>query len=366
MNDKIFTVEEALSLALALAKKGLGRTSPNPPVGCVILDKNYRFLSAGFHARAGGPHAESEALKKIKNKSRLKGAHVFVTLEPCCHQGKTPPCAKALAEYSLASLTYGAKDPFTKGRGLKYLKKKTKLKIRQAKFHLKEMEELVRPFTFSCLHKKPFVSLKAGVSLDGSLALQNGKSQWITSLAARRHSHLLRAQAEAVLIGVKTLLKDNPRLIARKKNHKNKVIILDSKGESFSFLPKARILKNRDKESVIVCCDLGAKKLKPPAGVTVKFFKTIGGVFPLSALLKNLYKENQIHSILAEGGAFTFSEFLRQKEAQKLYLYQAPVILGRGLNWSGALLLKSLGSKIRLSSLKCEKIGPDFLFTGQF
>ncbi len=436
---KKFSPKQAMRLALQSAEKGLGWVEPNPPVGCVILDSNYQFLSAGWHKKYGDDHAEIQALKKITNKKKLNGAQVFITLEPCHHTGKTPSCAKALTQYPIQSVTYGAEDPFTDKKGLKHLQKKG-VQIIRSPFFQEEMEKLVATFKFSFLSKKPFVSLKAGTSLDGMIALKDGKSQWITNEKAREHAHFLRATHSAVLIGVGTFLKDNPQLnirLNRFKEKKNKVIILDPKGKSLPALLQSKLLKVHSPDQIIIICSAKIKNhqtkaLSDSIGIRIKFFKTImeserthiadknvvertqthiadknvvertqthiadknnnenemnnlnytnkeliysnkepihtntKELFPLPDILKNLYQEEKIQSILVEGGAFCHSQFLKKKVAQRLYLYIAPRIIGRGKSWSQDFSIKNLSESLNLQSVKALSLGNNFLLEGFF
>ena len=358
---------------------------PNPPVGCVILDSDYQFLSSGYHKKYGSDHAEVDALRKIENKNLLKGAHVFVTLEPCHHTGKTPPCSLELVKYPIQSLTYGAEEPFTRKKGLDFLKEKGIEVIRNFDFQ-KEMENLIAPFKFSFLNKKSFVSLKVASSLDGVVSLENGKSQWITGEPARNHGHFLRATHSAILIGVGTLLTDNPQLNIRVdpfKSKKNKVVILDPEGKSFSFLPKSRLLEAHSPKDVTVCCldkvkrnTLGVNQISVPLLSASRLEKqkvsedspliNKKNIFSLPHLLKVLYQEEQIQSVLVEGGAFSWSEFLKQKAAQKLYLYMAPKIIGKGLKWSKNFTLPKLSDSKSLDSVTFQSVGNDFLIKGSF
>lgn len=355
--------------ALQEAKKGLGWVEPNPPVGCVILGSDYKLLASGYHEKYGGDHAEVCTLKKIKNKALLKGAHVFVTLEPCHHQGKTPPCSWELAKHPIQSLTYGMEDPFTEKRGLDYLQEKG-VNITRSSDYQKEMEDLVAPFKFTVLNKTPFVSLKIASSLDGIIALENGESKWITSEKSREHAHFLRAQHSAVLIGVNTFLTDNPRLDIRVnpfKSKKNKVVILDPQGRSFSSLSESNLLKAHSPDQIIMCCFDQVKIKNNSAGVKIKKNPTEGKkYFPLSSLLKILYQEEKIHSVLVEGGAFCWSQFLKQRAAQKLYLYMAPRIIGEGRRWSKDFTIQNLSQSKVLDSGKFQSIGDDFLLEGFF
>lgn len=366
---KTLSPKQAMCLALQEAKRGLGWVEPNPPVGCVILDSDYRLLSSGHHEKYGENHAEVCALKKIKNKKLLKGAHVFITLEPCHHQGKTPPCSLALANYSIHSLTYGEEDFFTEKKGLNYLREKG-VNIFQNLDYKKELKDLIAPFRFTILNRKPFVSLKVASSLDGIIALENGESRWITGENSREHAHFLRAQHAAVLIGVNTLLKDNPRLNIRVdpfKKKKNKVIILDPEGKSFSFLSESDLLKAHPPERIIVCCSDQVRKKSFSSEIKVAAFPLKKEkYFSLSSLLQFLYQEEEIYSVLVEGGAFCWSQFLKQKAVQKLYLYVAPKIIGSGLRWSKGFTIQKLSESGVLNSMAFQPMGDDFLIEGMF
>ncbi len=384
----IMTDHQAMKKAIKEAQKGVGGVEPNPPVGCVILDKNSQFLSSGYHKKWGGSHAEAEALKKIKDKKKLKSAKVFLTLEPCHHYGKTPPCSYALARASVASLTYGALDPSVRGAGLRFLKNQG-VKVCFFKDLQAELKALIKPFVFSFVHKKAFVSLKMATSLNGLIsppfASEKGlvakgqavplKRQWISQAAARRHSHFLRASHQAVLVGVSTLLKDNPRLNIRHpsfKGQKNQVIILDPGGKSLSFLPSSRLLKAHKPCDILIVSSLSKQKITGLAGgllksgLKVKTLAEKNRCFDLSSLLKFCYREEGIKSVLVEGGGFTWSEFLNQNQVQKLYLYMAPLLISpeEGFYWSR--FFKPKAKKCRLKITQLQKVGGDFLMEGDF
>lgn len=356
---------EAMQLAIEHGKKGAGLVSPNPLVGCVILDKNFELIGAGHHALYGGPHAEINAINSVKDKSALQGAHLFVTLEPCAHEGKTPSCAKALAKLSLASVTFGLIDPnpLVAGQGQKILQEAN---VKTEKFNelKEELEELSEIFLHSMRTQTPFVALKVAASLDGQIALQNGESRWITGESARQHVQYLRGCFDAVLVGANTVLKDNPRLNARDPRFaekKSKVVIFDPDGRSFSFLKDSALLKVRAAENVVlvvkpgVANDLGC--------VTIEADLDASGNFDLSQVLQKLFHLG-LRSVLVEGGAQVVSSFLNQRRAQRVFLFLAPKVLGRGLAWSSGFSIDRLEDALQLVRPKVTSIGTDLLVSG--
>ena len=237
--DKIWTLREAMLLAIAEGSKGAGWVSPNPQVGCVILSSSGRLLSTGFHRKYGGPHAEVWALKALEKASDLEGAIVVVTLEPCAHEGKTPSCAKALAKLPISKVVYGLVDPnpLVAGQGLDIIRN-AGIKVECITEFFPELtaplEQLCEHFLMNQNQKRPFVSLKVATSLDGIMAMKGGESQWISGPESRARVQFLRATHDAVLVGSGTILVDNPRLNSRDSNYEgkdpNKVIILDRRG----------------------------------------------------------------------------------------------------------------------------------------
>ncbi|HEW81509.1 MAG TPA: bifunctional diaminohydroxyphosphoribosylaminopyrimidine deaminase/5-amino-6-(5-phosphoribosylamino)uracil reductase RibD, partial [Nitrospirae bacterium] len=205
--------EICMQRALELANKAKGRTSPNPMVGAVIV-KGYRIISEGYHKKAGTPHAEIVALKKAGNKA--KDATMFVTLEPCCHTDKrTPPCTKAIIASGIKKVIIATNDPNPKvsGKGIKELRKagiETEVGILRS-----EAKHLNESYNKFIIKKKPFVVLKIAQSLDGKIATAKGESKWITGKTARKHVHQLRNDLDAVLVGIGTVMKDDPSLDCR-------------------------------------------------------------------------------------------------------------------------------------------------------
>src|SRR5665213_683432 len=226
--------ETYLNLALRLARRGFGRTSPNPMVGAVLV-KNGRIIGEGWHHRAGEPHAEIEALRSARQSA--KGAALFITLEPCCTHGRTPPCTDAIIAAGIQRVVVAALDPNPahQGKGLEILER-AGISI-QSGLWAERALRLNEAFNHWIVHRTPFVTVKAAMSLDGKIATRAGESKWITGEPARAHGMKLRRDSDAILVGVNTVLADNPSLTARNqksevrsqnKNLRLRRIILDS------------------------------------------------------------------------------------------------------------------------------------------
>lgn len=357
--------KEAMLLAIAEAAKGAGFVSPNPLVGCVILDRDGQLLATGYHARVGEAHAEVNALAAVQDKSRLDGAHVFVTLEPCAHQGRTPSCARTLAALPISAVTFGLvdPDPRVRGQGAEILRQAGKTVELYSDLQ-DELSELCEIFLKNQRHHRPFVAMKVAASLDGKVALSDGTSQWITGEESRAHVQYLRGCYDAVLIGVGTFLKDHPRLNPRDpkfKDRRSRVVLLDPEGLSVASLGGSRLLEVRAPEDVIV---FTGPDVKIDVSVRHHRLSVSGGEFDLREVLQKLRAEN-IHSLFIEGGATTYASFLRQRLVDRLYLFQAPRILGAGLSWSQGLQINSLTETPHLTSFKSQTFGVDTFFTGR-
>jgi diaminohydroxyphosphoribosylaminopyrimidine deaminase / 5-amino-6-(5-phosphoribosylamino)uracil reductase len=365
------TDQEAMDLAVAEGKKGMGWVEPNPPVGCVILDKNRNLIATGYHRQFGKPHAEIEALKNVKNKKLLEGAHLYVTLEPCAHIGKTPPCAVQLAKMPFASITYGRIDPnpAVKGKGTHILHS-SGVKANKFKGDLSQINKLADMFCYSFENTSTFVTIKIASSLDGQMALKSGESQWITCEEARMYAHELRARHGAILVGLNTLHLDNPQLNVRHPKFKkyrteNKIVIVDPLGETLNQISKFKMAQSRNKQSIYV---VTSNKIKPNEKFCQHIAVPLKGKFLDLGLMKNALFLNGIQSVLVEGGAFTVNQFLEQNQANKLCLFMAPSIIGAkgGLSWTSSLAIKKLSQKINLKNSTFETIGSDLLLTSYF
>ncbi|HCU25721.1 MAG TPA: bifunctional diaminohydroxyphosphoribosylaminopyrimidine deaminase/5-amino-6-(5-phosphoribosylamino)uracil reductase RibD [Deltaproteobacteria bacterium] len=354
--------------AIEAAAKARGHTSPNPMVGAVVV-RNGKALATGFHRRAGLPHAEIEALRRVKDP---RGATLYVTLEPCCHEGKrTPPCTDALLRAGLKKIVIGALDPNPQvsGRGVKILRH-AGLEVKTGVFR-KECETLNIFYNHWMRTGKPWVILKAAASLDGRVALKNGQSRWITGPQARQRVHRRRGEVDGILVGVGTVLADDPQLTARhSKTARQPVrIVLDP---NFRLPMSAKIL-NSTRESpcwvVVAPGRISAakrKRLESLGGQILVCPLGKNGSFHLSRLLTILGKKN-ILSLLVEGGSEVWTEFYRQKCAQELLLFLAPKILGGDAKpLFGALSLRDMSRVSEFSMQSVEFVGRDCLVSMRF
>lgn len=377
------TVQQAMRLAISEAAKGSAYASPNPMVGCVVLDPAGKFLSSGYHEIYGGPHAEVNAVKGL-TEEQLQGAHVIVTLEPCAHEGKTPSCAKMLAKLPVRKVTFGLIDPnpLVAGQGAKILEaagieaavysdsnKTAEAEMKTA------LEESCEAFLWNFRHKKVFVSLKMASSLDGQVALKNGQSQWITGPESREQVHYLRSGYDAILVGKGTVEFDNPSLNIRhpKIQKANKVLVLDGEADllkKFSTLKLAQVHKS---ENIfwVVAEEMKEEVLKLvvsiPAPPQIIYCKTkVGGDLDLQEMLAQAYKLG-LRSVMVEGGAFTASSFVKESLVNRLYLFQAPHLMGAGgsRSWTESLRIDEMKNRLSLLHPKYKIFGHDFMITGR-
>lgn len=353
------TDEFFMSKALALAKKGQGFVSPNPLVGAVVV-KNGKIIGRGYHTKFGEAHAEINALLDAKNQT--KGATLYVTLEPCTFFGKTPACVNTVINSGLKKVVVAVKDPNPKvsGKGIRMLKKagiETKVGV------LKKEVQKQNESYFKFLKKKiPFVILKIATTLDGKIAMFNGESRWIDSLASRNFSQGIRCQCDAILVGINTLLKDNPLLTCRIEPKKRLLkVVLDSE---LNTPLNAKILRNGNLVIFTSTNNIPKKRLLNKKGARIiKIKKNTNGFLSWDAILKELYKMN-IGSVLIEGGAKVASSALKAGIVDKLYLFLAPKFLGKGLSFTDGINLKSLDQAIKLKEYKILQIGNDILIEG--
>jgi diaminohydroxyphosphoribosylaminopyrimidine deaminase / 5-amino-6-(5-phosphoribosylamino)uracil reductase len=322
-----------MAQAIALAKKAEGKTSPNPMVGAVVVDKHGRIIAEGYHKRAGAKHAEVIALERAGLKAR--GAALYVSLEPCSSYGKRPPCVEKILESGLGRIVIADLDPNPKNhnKGVKALKSHgLELKLGVLR---KEARYLNRVFAKHIREGIPYVSLKAAVSLDGRIADNRGNSKWISSPDARRFVHKqIRAKVDAVMVGIGTVLKDNPRLTLRgPDNRLLKKQPLRAVLDSDLRVPlESKLLKPGGGQVIVVTSNKTkrAKKRRElrQRGVKVLDIDASGSKgLNLKRALQELYRDDICH-ILVEGGSSLLSSFLEQRLADYIYLFISNMVLG--------------------------------------
>lgn len=355
MND-IDYMKQAMTLAL----RGKGKTSPNPMVGALVV-KGKKIIARGWHRYCGGDHAEVDALKKAGAKA--KGAVLYVTLEPCLHYGRTPPCVDRILASGIREVIVGMKDPnpVNNGKSIGWLRKHgIKTKVGFLENDLRKMNEV---FLKYITQEMPFVVAKSAQTLDGKIATASGQSKWITSPTSRDYAHRLRNDFDAILVGVKTILKDNPRLNAARKSKRIKKVIVDSKLK----LPlSAKVFQGTHPEDIFVATTRNADKKKMillnNKGVNVIMGPSFQGRVNFKWLFEELAKK-EITSILIEGGAHTIGGALNEHLIDKFLIFMAPKILGdaRGLSSVRGLTTTHVDQSVRLRDLTIQRIKEDIL-----
>ncbi len=312
-----------MRLALSLAKRYKGYTHPNPTVGCVVVNKG-KIVGIGFHKKAGEPHAEIVALNMARDKS--KGADLYVTLEPCSHYGRTPPCTEAIVKAGIKRVFIGIRDPNPEVEGAEYLiSKGIEVKIGILK---RECFEINEDFFTSVLKGRPYVTLKIAQSLDGSLATLSGDSKWITSFESRRYVHRLRSYASAVLVGANTILKDNPLLTIRHfpTSKKPLRIILDP---SFKTEPHFHVYNNKNINTLLIVskADPVKEEKLERKDVEVIHIQKKEDFIDMDEL-KNVLISKGIINLFVEGGAYTFRKFIESNFFDKVLTFISPKLMG--------------------------------------
>ncbi|NCN95453.1 MAG: bifunctional diaminohydroxyphosphoribosylaminopyrimidine deaminase/5-amino-6-(5-phosphoribosylamino)uracil reductase RibD [Bdellovibrionales bacterium] len=365
IGDKL-SIPEAFHLAISEAKKGLGFVSPNPAVGCVFLDKDNHLRSVGYHRSYGGPHAEVEAHGKVQNLESLVGGKAIVTLEPCSHFGKTPPCADLLSRLSLSEVHYGLRDPnpLVSGRGLRKLEE-SGVKVFSAPKDLESsLKELVEIFYLNQTEKRCFVGLKVASSLDGQMSLPSGDSQWITGPLAREKSHFLRAYFGAVLTTASSVMRDNSSLNSRVEPFHDKeipVFLIDRKGRSADFLQDSKLLEVRDAKSLYVFTSQDHLKsytcLPTSQVIDLKSDSDRDQLREIFKFVTHL----GFSSLMIEAGPQFTSLILRENLYDRLDLFVGPKVLGAHLktSWTKGLEFSNMDQVLSFESAEPKTLGGD-------
>jgi diaminohydroxyphosphoribosylaminopyrimidine deaminase/5-amino-6-(5-phosphoribosylamino)uracil reductase len=355
--------ERYMRMALSLAKRAEGMTSPNPLVGAVIV-RGGKVVGSGYHKRAGLPHAEINAIEDAGRKAN--GAVLYVTLEPCDHFGRTPPCTDAIINSGIKTVVIATPDPnpLTGGRGIKMLKRhgiKTVVGILKD-----EARSMNKAFEKRVTKNMPYVTVKSAESIDGKIATRTGDSKWITSEDSRRYVHRLRALSDAVMVGVNTIIKDDPLLTSRIQGSRQPVrIIVDS---HLRTPLNAKIFSNIKRAPLIIVTIGKSSKIGRyvELGAEVIIVKAKGGMVDLRALLKELAKR-EITSILVEGGGNLNAKLLEESLADKVLFFISPKIIGgrdaiTSVEGRGA---KNVKDAVKLKNIKLKKFRDDILIEAE-
>lgn len=357
--------EKYMRLAMQLAGNAIGRTYPNPLVGAVIVKDN-RVVGCGWHRKAGTPHAEVHALNQAGELAQ--GADVYVTLEPCAHYGKTPPCAKALVKAKVKNVYGGLLDvnPKVAGKGFKILE--------DAGIHVEygflqdELRKQNEVFFKWIEHKKPFIVLKAAMTLDGKIATATGQSKWITNETSRAYGYKLRDIYDGIMVGINTVIEDNPMLTARVDGGKNPIrIVVDS---SLRIDINANVVQDKSAKTIVATTDKADKdkilKLQAQDVDVIVVDKDENDKVDIEKLLDILGQQN-ICSILVEGGATLSGSFVAKKLVDKVYFFIAPKIIGgkeAKTPVAGTGIL-NLQEALALKDIQIEKLEEDVLIIGR-
>ncbi len=347
---------------LRLARRGAGYTSPNPMVGAIVV-KNGITIAKGYHRKFGGLHAEVEAIRSGGDK--VKGATMYVNLEPCNHFGKTPPCVEEIAKAKLARVIVSMIDPnpLVAGKGIEMLRQKgVEVDVGLLSSDAKSLNEAYVKYT---LTGTPFVIMKAAITLDGMIADVSGNSKWISCESSRKLVHQLRREVDSILVGTGTALKDDPELTVRlvKSSRNPKRILLDT---HLRVPPQAKILN--EAAHTIVITTAGEKKVEPLKRIGKEIWfveKSMDGRISLSHLLRRAAAEG-ITSVLVEGGRRIYSSFLSDGLVDKLYLFITPKFLGAGIPLVEGLGVRTIENPLRLKNVSFSRVNSEILVVAYF
>lgn len=359
------TDEDYMSMALSLARKGKGKTSPNPMVGAIVVSDR-KVIGRGFHERPGMPHAEVLAMAGAG--SDVRGATLYTNLEPCVHTKKrTPPCTGEIIKSGIKRVVIGMIDPnpLVSGRGIEELKKGGVSVV--AGILKEKAERLNEAFSKYITRRRPFVILKIASSLDGKIATPAGESKWITGDISRRFVHRLRSEVDAVMVGIGTILKDDPSLTSRVKDGRDPIRIVVDERLCIPTGSKVLTLDSPSK-TYIATIDRASKakirKIEERGGI-VLVVKEKDGLVDLSSLMDRL-GEMEIASLLIEGGAEINASALAEGIVDKAIFFFAPMIMGgrRSVSSIGGGSPKSLAEVTRLHDIIVKKRGEDIMVEG--
>jgi diaminohydroxyphosphoribosylaminopyrimidine deaminase/5-amino-6-(5-phosphoribosylamino)uracil reductase len=365
--------EKYMRLALDLARKGEGSVEPNPLVGAVIVRHN-KIIGQGYHQHFGGPHAEINAINSVRNPGHLKGTTLYLTLEPCTYFGKTPPCVPAIIQVGIKKVVIASRDPnpLVNGKGIRLLKQRG-ISVTEGIMG-NEAKNINKPFFKLYQKGLPYVVAKWAMSLDGKLATKTGDSKWITSEKSRLYAKGIRAKMNGVMVGIGTVLKDNPRLMPNTKpqmntdkHRKNPIrIILDSQAR----LPlTSTLVRTLDKGEVFLMVSSSAPaknvRLLEQKGVRVFRVPSHNGQLNFMAVLKTLAK-NGINKLMIEGGGEVLGTAFDYKTVDEVYAFVAPKIVGgrnakKPVEGNG---INKIKDALQLKDMTIKHLNPDVLIHG--
>ena len=356
-----------LEMAYSLAEKARGWANPNPYVGAVIVKKGM-IVGTGFHKKPGKPHAEAIALQKAG--SRAKGGTAYITLEPCVHWGRTPPCVDNLIQSGIKRAVVSSLDPnpIVHKKGIqKMIQAGIDVSVGLLQEKNKFLNEVYNKYISS---KTPFVTAKVATSLDGKMATRSRQSQWITSRQTRKYVHLLRGEHEAIMVGINTILSDNPRLTIRHPLWKKKQmrrIIIDS---NLRFPLSAKILDTLEKGKIFIfTCPSNisrkAEALKKRGVEIIPLPKGPGGRVDLRMVCAWLGR-NEVSSVMVEGGSRLLTSLLEQKLIDKIFITLSPKLIGgtKAASFFEGQGISSITSALKVKNTRCHQLGEDFILEG--
>lgn len=363
-NRPVIPDERYMREAIRQARRGLGKTSPNPAVGAVLVQRG-EVVGQGYHRWYGDKHAEAHAIENAT--ADIRGATLYTTLEPCCHRPKrNPPCVEAILEKGIARVVVGSIDPnpLVNGKGIEILRQAGT--IVDSGVLEEQCRRLNEPYYKYMRTGLPFIVVKYAQTLDGRIATRSGQSHWISSPSTLKYAHQLRARYDAILVGVETVIADDPRLTVRLVKGKNPVrVVADS---TLRIPPAARVLQGLDAAGTIIATTGRADPAKAAAlrgagAEVIVLGEDCQGHVDLQELVTHLARR-QITSILVEGGSRMITALMRASLVDKLVVVIAPKVLGEGIPAVGDLQVHTLDGALRLCRVTARRMGEDFVVEG--